>query len=198
MPNGIGRRRIAWGLTFALSALLVPIAAYAKGPFEMVTIAGPDWFGEIEITDPGALKAFDMLAFMDADHPLASPAQLSGGYLVTRGYFSGEGEAERFTPFDRLMVFPGSPGYVYYIEIVNGSGPMDGRWYRLSPGGQTALLGARESAGVRLASSRALNPIPAPASDPTRWLIPGLTAAVGIAAGWMLGRGRSQLTAAPS
>lgn len=176
----------------ALAALLIPTSAFAKGPFEMVTASGPDWFGEIEITDAETLEALGVVSFMDADRPVPSPRSLGRGYLLTRGYFSGEGDAKRFTPFDRVMVFPGSPGYVYYIEIVNGSGPMDGKWYRLTEAGQAALLGALEAAGVPFASSRALSPVPAPAADPTAWLVPALTALVGATAGWIVGRSRSE------
>lgn len=183
-------KKTKWLLAVAaLAALLVPLPAAAKGSFQMITVSGPDWFGEIEITDPDTLADLDMAAFMDIQNPAASPEQLGGGYLLTRGYFSGEGEAQRFTPFDRVIAFPGSPGYVYYLEIVNGSGPMDGRWYRMSEAGQAALLGALEAAGVRLGSSRALNPIPAPAGDPTPWLMPTLAGLVGAAAGWIAGRG---------
>lgn len=190
--------RTKWLMTAAaLAVLLAPLPAAAKGSFEVITVSGPDWFGEIEITDPQTLASLDMAAFMEIQQPVASPEQLGGGYLLTRGYFSGEGDAQRFTPFDRVIAFPGSPGYVYYLEIVNGSGPMDGRWYRMTESGQAALLGALEAAGVQLGSSRALNPIPAAALDPTPWLVPALTALVGAAAGWMAGRRRSR-SPAPS
>lgn len=178
-------------LVATLAALLIPASAAAKGSFSMVAVSGPDWFGEIEITDPQVLADFDMVAFMDIDHPLASPERLGAGYLLTRGYLSGEGDPARFKPFDRVMAFPGSPGYVYYIEIVNGSSPMDGKWYRLTETGQSALLGALEAAGVRLGPSRALSSSPAPAADPARWVVPALAALVGAAAGWIVGRGRS-------
>lgn len=184
------KRRIALLSTALLVCLLFPAGAAAKGPFTMVTVAGPDWFGEIEITDPESLSALSMDEFMEFDQQVSSPQQLSGAYLLTRGYLSDE--SRQFAPFDRVLFFPGSPGYVYYLETVNGSGPFDGHWYRATGAGQAALLGTLEAHGVQLNSARALSQPAAPPADPAQWLIPALTALAGIAAGWVLGSGRSR------
>lgn len=126
------------------SVLTVP--ALAKGDFNIVTIAGPDWYGEIEITDADLLPSLDMNHFMNLDHPIAAPAQVGRGYLLTRGYVEG---SERHM-FDRIVYFPGSPGYAYYLEIVNGAGPMDGNWYTVSEQGEQAIAAGLQKHGVNL------------------------------------------------
>lgn len=173
-------------LAASLVAVLIPVSAAAKGAFTTATVSGPDWFGEIEITDPEVMASLGMVEFMDLNHPIAGPEQLGVGYLLTRGY----DDQGSFLPYDRVMVFPAEPGYVYYLETVNGSGSMDGRWYRMTGTGQAALLGELEAQGVRLSSSRAPAEMPAPATDPAQWAIPLLTTVVGLAAGWILGRGQ--------
>lgn len=179
-------------LAASLAAILLPVSAAAKGSFTMATVSGPDWFGEIEITDPEVMAKLDMVAFMDMNHPIASPELLSVGYLLTRGY----DDQGKFLPYDRIVVFPAAPGYVYYLETVNGSGSMDGRWYRMTGTGQAALLGELEAQGVRLSSWRAPAELSAPAADPAQWAIPLLTTVVGLAAGWILGRGQLDRLAA--
>lgn len=127
-------------------AAILAVPAAAKEGFNIVTVAGPDWRGEIEITDPELLASLDMSHFLNLDRPIDAPAQVGRGYLVTRGYVEG---AERHM-FDRIVYFPGSPSYAYYLEIVNGAGPMDGNWYTVSEQGDGALAVALQKHGVRL------------------------------------------------
>jgi len=133
-------------LIVAAIAGALTLPASAKGGFEIVTISGPDWYGEIEITDADLLPSLDMNHFMNLDHPIAAPAQVGRGYLLTRGYVEG---SERHM-FDRIVYFPGSLGYAYYLEIVNGAGPMDGNWYTVTEDGKQALAAGLARHGVRL------------------------------------------------
>jgi hypothetical protein len=176
----------------AVAALLIPGKVAAKAEISMVTAAGPDWYGEIEITDPETLIKLDLGVFLDLENPVLLSSGLGKGYLITRGYLDGDA----FIPFDRLMFFPGTPGYAYYLEIVNGSGPMDGNWYQATEAGQTALLGALEAAGVSL-SARPISASSPPtgaagSSGAPGFVAAGLTALVGGVVGWLAARMRSR------
>ena len=120
--------------------------AYAKGEFNLITVAGPDWFGEIEIAGSDIPVSLVLGGFFDPQQPVTPPEGLDRGYLITRGY---EESGERHM-FDRMLYFPGEPGYVYYLEIINGSGPYDGAWFTVTDGEGENLLSALEAEGVYL------------------------------------------------
>jgi hypothetical protein len=128
-------KRIRLFLIVAVIAAALTLPASAKGGFDIVTVAGPDWYGEIDITDPVLLQSLEMGQFLNLDRPIDAPAQVSRGYLITRGYL--EGPVRHM--FDRIVYFPGSLSFAYYLEILNGAGPMDGNWYTVSDEGEQAL-----------------------------------------------------------
>ncbi len=108
---------------------------------------------------------------MNLDRPIDAPAQVGRGYLITLGYVEG---SERHM-FDRIVYFPGSPGYAYYLEIVNGAGPMHGNWYTVSDDGEQALAAGIAKHGVRL---------PKPVlRSPSEQFIGGAEAKAGVPAG---------------
>ncbi len=189
--------KIAKLLILVALAVAFPSApASAKAIFNIVTVAGPDWFGEIELTGSNIPESLIQGGFFNPQQPINPPADLGRGYLITRGY-DDDGEREMF---DRMMYFPGTPGYVYYLEIINGSGPYDGYWFTVVEGEGEALLSALSAEGVRLpADTVEINSAaPDPGSEPLD-LMPalgiGLTALVGAVAGWVLraARDRSRL-----
>jgi hypothetical protein len=168
----------------ALSIALLPSSTSAKGGFTMARIAGPDWLGEIEITDPETLSQLDLGFFLELENPIASPETLGAGYLMTRGYV----DRSEFVPFDRLLVFPGSPGHAYYLEIVNGSASMEGKWYRLTTDGRNAFLGVLPDHLDRGSAKATDPPISSGAVKPFPFLVTGLAALGGSIVGWVLGR----------
>lgn len=194
----------------AVAANLV-VPAAAKGIFNIVAIAGPDWHSEIEITDPEVLASLEMGVFLIHDREVSPPAKLDRGYLITRGYEDGP---ERHM-FDRIVYFPGSPSYAYYLEIVNGAGPMDGNWYAVSEQGNRALAAALQKHGVSLPEPSTVTlgePIEQTASETVPPVIESprvsfgvpetvgvLTVAVllGGAAGWVLRTSRDRSKPAP-
>jgi hypothetical protein len=165
----------------------------AKSYIEVVTIVGPDWFGEIELTESEIPESLVLGGFFNPQQPVSPPADLGRGYLITRGY-DDDGERRMF---DRMMFFPGEPGYVYYLEIINGSGPYDGYWFTVAEGEGEALLSALSAEGIRLpADTVEINSTaPEPAPEPLD-LMPalgiGLTALIGVAAGWILRAARDR------
>ena len=173
------------------AALTLP--ASAKGNFNIVTVAGPDWFGEIELTGSNIPEFLILGGFFKPQQPINPPADLGRGYLITRGY---DDDGER-NMFDRMMYFPGAPGYVYYLEIINGSGPYDGHWFVVEEGEGQALISALTADGVRFPAQPDLKE-PAVVPEPLD-LMPafgmGLAVLVGGLAGWILraARDRSRL-----
>lgn len=179
-------------LLFMVAAMAagLTLPASAKAFFNIVTVAGPDWFGEIELIGSNIPESLVMGGFFDPQQPINPPADLGRGYLITRGY---DDDGER-NMFDRMMYFPGAPGYVYYLETVGGFGPYDGRWFAVDEKAGEALLSSLSSEGVRLPTEIALaGPDPTPA---TVDLMPALgfvfAAVVGGTAGWMIRAGRDR------
>jgi hypothetical protein len=132
----------------ALAAFLPLERVGAKNPPDRIVIVGPDWFGEIEVTDPEALQALGPSVFEEFDRPAESMDSLQRGYLLTRG-FVHDGV---FHPWDRVIYFAdpsGSRGLVYYLEIVDGFGPNDGKWYYVSEQGEAAIQEIFSERGVR-------------------------------------------------
>jgi hypothetical protein len=182
-----------------LMILILLATAFPSGPvaaksyIDVVTIVGPDWFGEIELTGSEIPESLVMGGFFNPQQPISPPAGLGRGYLITRGY-DNDGHRQMF---DRMMYFPGSPGYVYYLEIIDGSGPYDGHWFSVTEDEGEALLSALRTKGARLTTD-VVQRVPDPVPERVD-LIPliglALTALVGGAAGWILRavRDRSRL-----
>jgi hypothetical protein len=175
----------------AAALLLIPIEAAAKYELTMITVAGPDWYGEIKISDPETLAQLDINAFLEFDDPVAPPGGLGEGYLVNHGYLDGE---QQFVAFTRMMFVPGSPSYVYFIELVNGASSMDGKWYRVTHAGKVALLDALRAGGAHLTIDPISGEIPQP-TGVAQYVGVGLAALVGAAAGWLMGRENRKLVA---
>lgn len=116
------RFSLAAGLAL-LAALVVSIAALAKGGFSFIEITGPSLKENIRSTD-SALTT-DFFAFADFYQARTkAPADPGVGYEITRFYIQGKGEIA----FDRLHYYP-QTGLVFYDGIVNGSSEYDGEWY---------------------------------------------------------------------
>lgn len=148
------RRSILTASVLAALTLALASTTGAKGPPERVTLAGPDWYGEIEVNDPSTLRSLSMAVFEDIESPVETFEPLGRGYLMNRGFL----EDGRFKPFDRVLYFPspsGGRGYVYYLEIVNGQGPYDGRWYHASEEGEAAIREVLSAHHVKLPVARA-------------------------------------------
>jgi hypothetical protein len=172
----------------AAALLLIPGKAAAKAEISMVTAAGPDWYGEIEITDPQTLSQLEIYEFLEFENPVTPPGGLGEGYLLNHGYL----DEEQFVAFTRMMFFPGSPSYAYFIELVNGATPMDGKWYRVTSAGAAALLEGLRAEGARLT----VDPISGEMTQSTglaQFVAAGLALFVGGSAGWLLGRNRRHL-----
>lgn len=131
------RMRILWTV---MAVLLLGAAgeAAAKGMVEQVLISGPDWFGELVINDPQLLPDLSPAMLEDMNSRVEFVQGIGRGYLLARGFFH-QGE---FKVFDRVMYFPRpapAPGLVYYLEINNGFGPYDGRWFLATEAGDRAM-----------------------------------------------------------
>lgn len=163
------------------------VSAYAKSSVDKVTLAGPHWYGEVEITDPQLLEYLSLGAFFDVERPLEQPPLVSTGYLMT-SYVADEGE---FAPVDRQMYFPGEQpgeGVVYYIEMVDALGPYDGRWYPVKAESEAALLCWLSEEGILPTSIEFESPqINSPGTNQAL-LVGGGMLLVGLLAGVAMGR----------
>lgn len=184
------RRSVLW-LSLVFIFLFGVAGAFAKGPIDMVIVVGPDWYGEIEVTQPEALEHFDIAVFVNFNAVIEAPSALKQGYLMTR-YMLVDGE---YQAFDRVLYFSnpqGGLGYVYYLGMVDAHGAYDGKWYRVSEEGEEALWNVLQASDVRRASDSVDANLPSPGSESIvkqyLWLF---TLAGGLGAGWFLGRRRS-------
>lgn len=133
-----------------LAVLLFAITqwAQAKGRAELVEIEIPRHFRPLQVDNPDLLEDLSMARFEAYDVPVVEPAHLGGGVVVTRFNFD---EHNQPVPFDKVIYFAhtgGARGYVFYLGIINGYGPEDGKWFRVSERGEAALWAALEQAGV--------------------------------------------------
>lgn len=156
----------------------------------MVTVVGPDWYGEIEVTQPEVLEHLDIAAFVNFNAVVEAPSALEQGYLLTR-HMLVDGE---YQAFDRVLYFSnpqGGLGYVYYLGMVDAHGSYDGKWYRVSEKGEEALWGVLQASDVRRASaSVGANVAPSTGESTLEQHLWLFTLAGGLGAGWFLGRRR--------
>ncbi len=173
----------------ALAAFLPMERVAAKGSPDRIVIVGPDWFGEIEVTDPEALQALGPSVFEEFDSPAESMDSLQRGYLLTRGFIHDD----VFHPWDRVIYFAdpsGGRGLVYYLEIVDGFGPNDGKWYYVSEQGESAIQEIFREHGVH---PPGISQAEASATSPGLLIGVGLVLfSVGSISGFLFGRRRRQ------
>jgi hypothetical protein len=133
------------------------------------------------IADEDNLHALDMGVLTDYATTASLEGPLGPGYLITRGYRDKDSP----TIFDRLLYFSSTAqglGVVYYLEIVYGSGPYDGRWFYTTEFGDTAML---RIIGKQAESSTAPATVePQAEVSLSPWL---LAVAGALMAGWFLG-----------
>lgn len=172
-----------------LVLVLGALPAEAKGAPEWVRITGATMFRPVEIRDPELLSDLGIAQLEDVESPMSAPDGLRHILHITRGYDGRNGEP---IPFDEVLYAfdpDGGRGYVYYLGIVNGSGPYDGKWYRASEAGHRSLLAVLEGAGVNLAAYP-VSASPARSGSPSANLAALLVGAAAFAglSGWAIGR----------
>lgn len=185
-------RRLLVGAALAVASLM-PAAAFGKGDFDYIAISGPGWYGDLIVSDPTDLEALDLGMLIDYKSTASISAPLGPGYLISRGYQAKDGPQI----FDRVMVFlgeEGRPGLAYYIEIVNGSGPYDGRWFHTTAEGEASM---RQLIAKQAGGTAHLIPVEqaAEAGAFPFWTLAILPA---LAAGWLLGNRMGRLKASPA
>jgi hypothetical protein len=148
--------------------------------------------GEVEVTDRKAIEELGMAEFENVGLGAVEAPSVEGGYHITRYYQDDNGT---YQAFDKVRYYPlpsGEPGYVFYVGIVNGSGPYDGKWYRATLRGDKAMRRVLTQLGVTLPDAAALSRAPA---MPWQYVVISLTgAAIGFAS-WLAYRTRSQKAA---
>jgi hypothetical protein len=179
----IPKKRLALSLLTALLLLLPGQVGIAKGESTKVSISGPTHYGEIQVADPLNASALGLGRLENLEEPILSPEGLGYGYLLTR-YVGGGDDPQ---PFDRVLYFPGSsgkPGAVYYLEILNGAGPYDGKWFSATEVGDRTFrqimakqgVDNVEGPSVETQAERSIFPL---------WMLGG---AAGLIVGWIVGR----------
>lgn len=182
-------------LTYALAILALitlwgSVPASAKGPPEWVRISGAAMYRPLEVTDPELLEDLGPARLEDvSENSILVPSGITRILHLERGF---QGDSGELIPFDEVLYAfdpRGGPGYVYYLGIVNGSGPYDGQWYPASEAGAASLLRALEQGGASLVN------FPGAGTPASRRLESAnqiaLYLAVAVAAaltGWALGR----------
>ncbi len=133
------RRVTILAILLVVFALLPVRPVAAKGAFDRVTISGPGLTGELEVT--AAMLHLPVIDNLEDDRsPVAPPVNPSAGYDLIRYY--------GFRAFDHVRYYPdwqGGRGAVYYVGIVNGAGPDDGRWFLATEAGECAATSARRA-----------------------------------------------------
>jgi len=128
------RRITILALLLVVSALLPARPVAAKGAFDRVTISGPGLTGELAVT--ATMLHLPFIDNLEDDRsPIAPPVNPGAGYDLIRYY--------GFRAFDHVRYYPdrqGGRGAVYYVGIVNGAGPDDGKWFPATEAGERVLL----------------------------------------------------------
>lgn len=127
-----------------LLILLTNRTVLAKGPPDKITVTGPGLPGEIEITDSQTVDSFSMGKFVDFNTPINEPNGLDVGYEITRWYRVGGTALKAIDRFDYYANPRGNNGYVFYEGIIDkmfiyGGSPNDGKWFRVTEGGELAM-----------------------------------------------------------
>jgi hypothetical protein len=161
--------------------------ALAKGPPDKMSITGPGLQGVAEVTDTDLIGKLGMAEFENFGREVEAPGiSQEQSYEITRYFRDNDGKT--YHPFDHIRYYPlasGEPGYVFYIGIINGSGPYDGKWYRATLAGDNAMRRVLDSLGATPPG-----PNSAPATTGTPWqfaLLPAVGAALAIV-GWIVYR----------
>ena len=128
------RRITILAFLFVVSALIPTHPVMAKGAFDRVTISGPGLTGELAVT--AAMLHLPFIDNLEDDRsPVAPPVNPGAGYDLIRYY--------GFRAFDHVRYYPdrqGRRGILYYVGIVNGAGPDDGKWFPATEAGERVLL----------------------------------------------------------
>src|SRR6476469_857786 len=125
----MNRLRYGAGLLALGLLMLTAQGALAKGPPDKITIRGPGIQGEASVTDRTMTSPLGLAEFENVAQGAIAPPAVGADYDITRYYQSNNGG---YVAFDQVRYYPmpgGQPGYVFYVGIVNGSGPYDGKWY---------------------------------------------------------------------
>jgi hypothetical protein len=179
-------KRWFWILVVILS-LVVFIPAGAKGVVDRVTLVGPHWYGEVEITERDVLDYLALGAFADFEQRLDQSVPVSTGYLMARFYEAND----QYQPLDRVMYFPGAQpgeGVVYYLEMNEANGPYDGAWFQVRPESEAVLLNWLSEEGLIPASIDFESPVVDEADPDHVLLVGGGMLLVGLLGGMALGR----------
>ena len=183
------RKKLSAVVLLSLVAILIlSIPAQAKGDSVKVVLYGPDWYGELVVEDPGLLEHLGTATFEDVESVPEIPSDLGAGYLLDRYLDNTDGAR----PFDRVLYFPdptGGRGFVYYLEIVDGHGPRDGRWFHVTPEGEAAINQVFSAHGVLTTAPPMRERKTVGVLRSGLSLVPPLA---GVLIGWLIGRrGRS-------
>lgn len=181
------RRITILALLLVVSALLPARPVAAKGAFDRVTISGPGLTGELAVT--AAMLHLPFIDNLEDDRsPVAPPVNPGAGYDLIRYY--------GFRAFDHVRYYPdrqGGRGAVYYVGIVNGAGPDDGKWFPATEAGERMLLRVLTEYGAPSARSALLPATGAESRGDAFPLLAGAFLGIGLL---FLGRRLHQVSAA--
>lgn len=131
-----------------LTLLLITMGqAMAKGCAQTVTITGPGLRKAIVVRGAGA-RPLTTITLLDTHHSLSTaPTYVGPGYTLTQD------------DWDHVRYYPsqsGKPGYIFYIGLLQrgASSEYDGRWFRITPGGERALLHVLATHGVHFSTAK--------------------------------------------
>jgi hypothetical protein len=168
-------------LFWALLGFLLPFLnignVYAKGAPAKIIIMEPGISKGIEITDEELLEPFGWGDFTDFDTPIAGRTSIEGGYIITRYVLVG---GTTMRSLDTFTYFPGSgeeESMVYYKGIIDkkfiyGGTPYGGKWFRVTPAGESAIQRIFDAYGISTGKISLLNfSIPVNIRDWTGYVI---------------------------
>jgi len=140
-----------------LLILLTNETVLAKGSPDKITVNGPGLSDEVEISDSQVLQSYAMGEFVDFATEINAPSKLEVGYEITRRYRIGGSNWVK--AIDHFIYYPdpgGNRGYIFYAGIIDkkfiyGGSPNDGKWFRVTEGGELAMRQVFSEHGVPIA-----------------------------------------------
>ncbi len=177
-------------LAFAVSALMITYRLGAAKELVSVRISGPGISGELEFSDAETLRLVQGLethAFL-----VEEPGGLSHLVFEIRMGVGDGNDVFAYNVYQYSPPIDGSPGFLYFADVINGWSSAEGTWFPLSMesdrtlrkflashGGAVAMTGITPDLGsgpVLRVSVSERQPLAGLLSSPATWLIGGLAA----------------------
>lgn len=150
-------RRWLLAALIAVGLGLMSFQATLAKEIVQVTISGPGFSGEVDMSHAEALMRFAELEFEATPDDVES--EIYDSYYVIQLHIGYEDEIVATDVYHYYPLSETGTGYIYYADVINGFSTAEGQWYRLTDESDRMLRDVlfteivRQSTGVEMASN---------------------------------------------